>query len=238
MAKISVALATFNGSLFIKDQLDSILQQISNDSEVLIGDDDSSDSTLEIINSYNDPRIKLIKNKKRIGYIKNFENLLNRCTGDIIFLSDQDDIWQPNKVKRLTLALQDFECVCSDAVVIDANGEVISDSYWSIRRPIGFSCLSLLLKPSVIGATVALRRSFLKTALPFPDEVPHDLWLSCLAARRHRLGIVDASLICYRRHGNNQSSTATSGHSERAFIERVIERYRLIQALWSSRIGK
>src|SRR3954452_14743734 len=98
MCKLSVALATYNGERFIAEQLKSIITQLDENSEVIISDNGSTDRTIEIITSFNDKRIVLLHCSQR-GLISNFENALNKVSGDIIFLSDQDDIWLGNKVQ-------------------------------------------------------------------------------------------------------------------------------------------
>ena len=93
MFSVSVCIATYNGAGFIKEQLDSILMQIPATAEVLIGDDGSVDETISIVEGFNDPRIRVIRNSSNLGYVRNFENLIENARGDYIFLSDQDDIW-------------------------------------------------------------------------------------------------------------------------------------------------
>ena len=96
---ISVCMATHNGGKYIKEQIDSILVQISNEDELIISDDSSTDDTVEIIKKIKDKRIKLFENNKFFSPNLNFENALLHSKGDIIFLSDQDDIWKKDKVK-------------------------------------------------------------------------------------------------------------------------------------------
>ena len=94
---ISVCIATYNGEKYLREQLDSILPQLAESDEVIVSDDGSTDGTIDLITSLNDPRIKIVSNSGRKGYVGNFENALKHTTGDYIFLSDQDDIWYPNK---------------------------------------------------------------------------------------------------------------------------------------------
>ena len=122
--KISVCLATYNGEKYIKEQLDSILPQLSANDEIIISDDNSTDDTINIIRSLNDERIKIYVNKTK-GIVKNFENALNNASGDIIFLSDQDDVWKNDKVKKILSAFSSdnsLTLVFSNAEIIDENG--------------------------------------------------------------------------------------------------------------------
>ena len=125
---ISVCIATYNGEKYIKEQLDSILVQLGEDDEVIIGDDGSTDLTLDIIKSYNDPRIKIYKNSFK-NLILNFESTLEKAKGDYIFLSDQDDVWLPNKVKDSLKDLFKYDVVISNCKVVNKNLDVIHESF-------------------------------------------------------------------------------------------------------------
>ena len=95
----SVCIATYNGEKFIEEQIRSILLQLDSHDEIVISDDHSTDKTIQIIKSINDDRIKIIYNKNNKGYTNNFENAISKASGDFIYLSDQDDVWKPTKVK-------------------------------------------------------------------------------------------------------------------------------------------
>lgn len=103
---ISVCIATYNGGKYIKEQLDSILFQLGKDDEVIISDDSSTDDTLSILESYHDERIVILTNQKFHSPVYNFENALKSAKGDFIFLSDQDDIWEPTKVEVMLDSLK------------------------------------------------------------------------------------------------------------------------------------
>jgi len=113
--KISVCMATYNGERYLKEQLDSILKQLSFTDEIIISDDGSQDRTIEIIESFGDSRIKLFHSTQQ-NLIYNFENALSKASGDIIFLSDQDDIWYENKVEKSMYHLQKYGLVFSNAL--------------------------------------------------------------------------------------------------------------------------
>ena len=119
MPRISVCIATYNGERYIAKQLDSILEQLRDDDEVVVSDDSSGDKTLEIIQSYQDKRIKLFPNQKFRSPIFNFENALKQATGSYIFLSDQDDLWGPGKVETALKSLQTHQVFVSDANIIN-----------------------------------------------------------------------------------------------------------------------
>jgi glycosyltransferase involved in cell wall biosynthesis len=209
--KISVCMATYNGERYILEQLVSILSQLSINDEVVISDDNSSDQTENIVKALNDPRIIFMKNKYASGYTKNFECSLSHSTGDIIFLADQDDIWKPNKVNTVMLALKDSDFVVSDCQVVDSELKVIHDSHFAIHSvKVGF--INNFLLPRYIGACMAFNRNVLDYALPFPNEqryAAHDYWISLISEMCFKVEIINEPLIFYRRHDSNASNGGT-----------------------------
>ena len=128
---ISVCIATYNGERFIKEQLLSIIGQLSPDDEIIISDDGSADNTLGIVRELNSPLIKIFTNTGEHGYTPNFENALSHTKGDYIFLSDQDDIWQPQKVALCMEHLKTCDLVISDALMVDAGNNLIAQSFYA-----------------------------------------------------------------------------------------------------------
>ena len=120
---ITVCIATFNGEKYIREQLNSILFQLSLQDEVIVSDDGSTDNTISIIKSFNDKRIKIIDGVHRHSPTLNFENALKEAKGDYIFLADQDDVWKDDKVKICLKWLQHYDCIISDAEVTDEKSE-------------------------------------------------------------------------------------------------------------------
>ena len=105
----SVCMATYNGQKYLREQIESILCQLSANDELVISDDHSTDSTVDIIRSYGDSRIKMYANELTKGVTHNFENALNKSKGDIIFLADQDDVWLPNKISKMEKKFHDVK---------------------------------------------------------------------------------------------------------------------------------
>jgi len=206
--KISVCMASYKGEKFIKDQIKSILQQLAAGDELIISDDGSTDQTLAVIRSIEDPRIQCIINQGEHGYTRNFENALNHATGDIIFLSDQDDIWCPNKVSRMRKALEDHDLVVSDARVVDEHLKTLYESHFALCNvQAGF--VNNFMGTRYIGACMAFNRKLLKLILPFPKNqqlCPHDYWITIVGEMFARVSLVKQPLILYRRHGGNASS--------------------------------
>ena len=135
---ISIALATYNGSKFLREQLDSILAQSMDDFEVVACDDCSTDETPQILQEYTsrDSRFKVYQNAKNLGFKKNFEHILSLCKGEFIAFCDQDDIWEPNHLEILYKNIGDNYCIGANSLIINENG--ISQNktlleYWPIH---------------------------------------------------------------------------------------------------------
>ncbi|MBJ8505168.1 glycosyltransferase family 2 protein [Acinetobacter seifertii] len=224
--KISVCMATYNGEKYIKEQLVSILKQISETDEVIISDDSSVDNTLNIIKSINDSRVKVYRNCFR-NVIKNFEFSISKASGDIIFLSDQDDIWHPDKIRNYMDQFNNINIglVISNLQLIDKNGNEIDREFFEQGFQIGF--LQNLIKNNFIGCSMAFRQELVSKILPFPDNIPmHDWWIGLIALKISRVKYIDKKLTYYRRHDNN----VTSG-SRSSFKNILIWRLNLISKL-------
>lgn len=205
---ISVCVATYNGEKYIREQLDSILINIGQNDELIISDDGSTDRTYDILQEYANKHTncKCIKGPGK-GVIKNFECALLHSSGDIIFLADQDDIWEKNKVERILTQFKNPNVltVVHDAIIVDCNGKMMHDSIFKIRGSrIGF--FKNLIKNSYIGCCMAIRRELLKESLPFPEDIEmHDWWIGLISECKRGSVFVDEKLIKYRRHENNVS---------------------------------
>lgn len=219
--QISVALCTFNGEKFLSQQLQSIFSQTVNVNEIVICDDCSTDKTEAIIKQFNltySGIIKLFINDKNIGGRKNFENALSLCTGDIIFLCDQDDIWMEDKVeKMMQVFIKDPTCcgVFSNGFLIDEENKSIDGSlldFTFFKKEIRANFTkdqlfywSIILGNIVTGATMAIRKSTLSYIIPFKLNFKqrkfwHDGWISAVLFSKGKLEYLDECLIKYRLH--------------------------------------
>lgn len=230
----SVVLATYQGEEFIGEQLDSILAQIGPNDEIVISDDASTDETLGIVRRRNDPRILIIVNNERVGYVMNFQRALDRARGQYIFFSDQDDIWLPGKMAAMHTALGLVGFAASDAVVVNDSLEPMHESFFALRGATRFTWCAIFLKPCIIGATMCCRRDYLKSLLPLPAGIPHDFWLSLNAAWDHQLKAILVPMILYRRHLAAHSPTATRRTRELGIVFR--ERLRIIRMMLLRRL--
>jgi glycosyltransferase involved in cell wall biosynthesis len=205
--KCSVCITTYNGSKFIKDQLLSILSQLDKNDEVIVSDDSSSDNTLDIIYSINDERIKVFTNNKFFHHTPNFEFAISKATGNYIFLSDQDDIWLPNKVTIMKKYLNSFNLVISDCFVVDSDLNIIKNTVRGSRKILN-GILVNLIHNNYLGCCMAFDRLVLEKALPFPQNIlSHESWLGAIAGVFGKTIFIDEKLILYRRHNFNYSNT-------------------------------
>lgn len=211
---VSVCMATFNGEKYIRQQIDSILSQLALMDELIISDDGSTDSTLDIIRSYDDPRIKVLHHQRpsrsakyyypNICITKNYENALLHCQGEYIFLSDQDDIWEKCKVETMKKILS------SNGGLVMSSLKVIRDDN-SVKKVVNLQNCSFikgLIVAKFLGSSMAMTKDFLRKVLPFPANiVSHDAWIALFAISQKQLTIVDIPLLLYRRHSQNTTST-------------------------------
>ncbi len=213
--KISVAMCTYNGALFVREQLDSILAQEYLPDELVVCDDCSEDDTLLILNRFAAIapfEVRVVVNKRNLGFIQNFENCLLLCTGDIIFLADQDDIWEKDKVRVIV----DYFERNTDSDVVFTNASIINDASVVLETGdlwdrISFSGKEqslkmvehMLIKGCIVtGATMAFRKEILQEQLPFFDTslFLHDALIANKAALYDGLGYINKYLTRYRLH--------------------------------------
>ncbi len=200
---VSVCMTTCNGEKYLRRQLDTILEQLDQQDELVISDDSSSDKTLDIIKSYDDKRIRIFENNHFKSPVYNLEFALKKARGDMVFLADQDDVWLPGRVQRVVEKLQDNDLVVCDALIVDADEKVLQESYfeWKGSGP-GF--WENLKKNSFLGCSLAFNRKILKAVLPFPKKlIMHDVWIGLMAESLGKVYFLDEKLMLYRRHEGN-----------------------------------
>jgi glycosyltransferase involved in cell wall biosynthesis len=219
---ISVALCTHNGARYVREQVESILGQSRPADEIVLSDDASTDDTVAIViatvESWPAPRpaLTVISNSPALGVVANFEQATAACTGELIALCDQDDVWHEDKLARFA-ALFDagpgLPLAHSDAALVTGDLEPLPDSLLASleataaeRRELvdGRSYAALLRRNLVTGATAVFRAGLLEAARPFPAEWVHDEWLAIIAAALDRTELIDEELVDYRQHGANQ----------------------------------
>ena len=225
---LSVALCTYNGERYIREQLESILNQTMPVDEIVVCDDGSTDNTLQIIESLRDSYqsdIRIYRNEKNLGPARNFQKTINLCRGDIIFLSDQDDIWQLKKVETIVRYFnknKQKQVVFTDGQLIDTIGNVIPGTLWKCfgmteksQRMIndGYGIELFANENRATGATMAVRKEFkyLSNITDFcMGDILHDGALAMLSAAENQLGYISEKLIKYRIHANQECGIGES----------------------------
>lgn len=200
---VSVAMAAYNGEQYISEQIESILPQLRESDELIVSINPSTDRTEEIVKGYqsNNSKIKVTICKKT-GVLANFENAIRECNNDIIFLSDQDDIWVGDKVKKQLKLFSDSSVggVCHGCKYIDGGGKLmVEQPKVGLDREIKF--WEIIKKNPVQGSTLAFRRELKDYFLPFPDDIPmHDSWIGLWICKISRLVFIHEPLLWYRQH--------------------------------------
>ncbi|HIQ46074.1 MAG TPA: glycosyltransferase [Sulfurovum sp.] len=211
--RISIALATYNGDTYLQDQLNSYIAQERLPDEMVVCDDVSKDETVAILEAFQKVapfEVQIIKNETNLGYTKNFEKALSLCSGDIVFFSDQDDVWLPNKISTMEKVFNDNPNVS----VLIHDGELVDENLNST----GLTKLGQILSGGytdegfVTGTLSAIRRDILNIVLPFPDGIAggHDGWVHTIARFVKRRMVIRDVLQKLRRHSNNTSEWVAS----------------------------
>lgn len=223
---VSVALCTYNGSHYIAEQIRSICTQTLPPMEIVLSDDASTDNCIEIAQAtleaclHERPGLaiglRILRNAKSLRVTKNFEQAVSACTGDLIALSDQDDVWLPDRLAKMVAEFDkrpDLLLLHSDARLVDDDRNDLGQSLFHALEVKRFELEWLhtgrafdvfLRRNLATGATTVFRRSLLAQALTFPKEWLHDEWLAIVASAVGRVDVMEDPLIEYRQHQNNQ----------------------------------
>lgn len=211
--KISVCIATFNGENYILYQINSILSQLSETDEVIIVDDASHDDTVNLIKSLNDKRVDLLVNKSNLGHVKSFSTAMELAKGDIVFLSDQDDIWLPNRLKTMIEALKNSRAylLTSNSIFINSKGDPIEYNLDGVQgknstHNLGNIIDIFLGKTNYFGCAMVYKKELNEIILPIPQYVEsHDLWMA-IASNLMGLNLhIDEPTFKRRIHNRNAS---------------------------------
>jgi glycosyltransferase involved in cell wall biosynthesis len=220
MTKNSVALCTYNGEKYIREQIDSILEQSLKVDEIIVCDDGSTDKTLSILAEFENKFPDIFKihiNEKNLRSVKNFEKAISLCTGEIIFLSDQDDIWDSEKVKFFNNFFEtnpSIDVLCSNGFIIDENN-IQKNQYtvWDVpkflgesKKEIDYFKIFATIGNFATGASMAIRKSFVNQVLPFPtvEGLHHDEWIALVSSEKKKFAFINEKLFSYRIHSEQQ----------------------------------
>ena len=243
--RISVCMATHNGARFVREQLDSIVPQLGDQDEIILIDDLSTDATLSLLKQFHQeqaaklgsPRIILIAHAENRGVVRTFEETLRAASGDILFLSDDDDRWAPDKVEQVLKAFEadpDLQIVSTGLELIDDAGRSVSTSDFLRHRRFSAHIMANLLHNQFQGSTMALRSSVLQYVLPFPKNklFLHDAWIGLRTLLRGgKVRHLEEPLLLYRRHGSNVSRRLGR-------VDQIKLRLQLVMALLQSAFHK
>ncbi len=222
--RISIALCTCNGERFLAEQLDSLVSQNYLPTELVVCDDASEDETYSLLQGFANRAafpVRLYRNPQRLGIGANFEQSIRLCTGNVIALCDQDDVWLPNKLATFAeLFAIGADWVCCDAEVIDAGLHSFGYTLW---QRVNFDYnerkaaregqfIDVLIKHFVVaGATLAFKAQARDWLLPLPREWHYDAWLATILAATGKGVLVEKPLQLYRQHGGNALGAARRG---------------------------
>jgi glycosyltransferase involved in cell wall biosynthesis len=213
-------MAACNGEKYILPQLRSILPQLESGDEVIIVDDASADGTPSLVldlmrslaTSAHAPRIQFLRHTQNHGVVKTFEESIRCATGDILFLSDQDDLWAPDKVHKVLDAFDrhaDAQLVATGFSVIDDHDQPVANSPLNANRKFSVSLAANFWHNQFQGAALAFRSSFVQQILPFPTGrlFLHDRWIGARSIlRRAETHFIPEPLLLYRQHAHNFTS--------------------------------
>ncbi len=241
---ISVALCTYNGTAYLPAQWQSLLEQQQLPDEVVFSDDLSTDGTPELLRKLAADApfsVRILDNQIRLGSNKNFERALSACTGDLIFLCDQDDFWLPGKISTMVQYMSqnpDTQVAFCDAWVTDEQLQQRQGRFWEVVRfnkreqtrwQSGDAMDVLLDGNRMMGCATVIRRSFLRAVLPVPTDIPgyiYDGWMALVAATQHAIQFIDQPLQLYRTHVQQQIGVREQEAPERVTVQDRLARRR------------
>ncbi|MFN8438138.1 MAG: glycosyltransferase [Cytophagales bacterium] len=238
--KISIALCTYNGEKFIRDQINSFINQTIIPNEIVVCDDKSTDKTLEILNEFKKEHLnihfEILSNTSTLGVVKNFEKAISNCSGDIILLSDQDDLWVDNKIEKIV----NYFIIETEIDVVFTNGYLMGNKEGTLWDYAKFksnrqkfwnnhgALLSFLKYKSICtGASMAIRKRAFSYILPINNDsnVLHDCWIGINAAYQNRIGFLPDKLFYYRIHSEQwtQKDLINNKNSRIQFLQKKVE---------------
>ncbi len=233
----SVCMATYNGTQYLREQVSSILAQLNADDEIVVVDDASSDDTVAMLEGFADERIRIFQNPENLGVNGTFERAISLAQGDVIFLSDQDDIWRPGRLAQMRGSLErgGVALVVSNYGLVDQDGNALDqhlmaplqaeDSNRRIANLIGI----LAGNRNYYGCAMCFTADFAKRSLPFPKPLEcHDLWLAICANVDGQICHLEQDTLAHRVHGSNASIIS------RSLAAKLFARLELLALIWKA----
>lgn len=219
-------MATYNGEKYVREQLESIWSQSVKPDEIVISDDASSDNTIAIIKAFQKRTgapVTLIANRENRGFIRNFHTALSNSNGDIVFLSDQDDIWLPDRIAACIRVYSEHPEVLSlscGLIISESTGKTPDRKKRAVLKKVKLSCF--LRHPHYPGMAMAVRKELVKEMLASGNvDAVHDWLLNYLAAKKGRMYYLNTPLVIYRQHASNTIGSIWAGNMKNAAKKRA-----------------
>lgn len=222
---VSIAIATYNGETYITDQLNSILAQSYQNLEIVIVDDRSTDQTFQILQNFQklDHRIRLQQNEHNLGCNVNFNKALCLSTGDYIAISDQDDIWDKDKISYMIEIIGDDLMLYHDSTFVDANGNLKGKKMSDLHRFVKGNCEAFLLYQNCVsGHACLINKALLTYCLPLPQGIYYDWWMAYTAACLGKLNFTKHALVLHRRHSQSTTENDKTDNRRNKRIKNLI----------------
>ena len=198
---VSVALCTYNGERYISSQLDTIINQTYPNIEIIVVDDRSTDQTISILKSYQEAgKIKLYQNETNLGFIKNFEKAISLCNGEYIALSDQDDLWDLNKIEILVKSIKNHVLIYSDSEFANSEGESMGKVKSQYHNFAKGDSMAFILDYCTPGHAILFKKELINYLFPFPENMFHDWWITFAAINLGEITYIKDCLVKYRQH--------------------------------------
>lgn|GEM_PF-107963 len=239
---VSIVIATYNGEKFLKEQLESLVNQTYKNCEIIAIDDNSSDNTVNILHEYaaKYSEFRVVQNEKNLGYVKNFEKGFSFTKGDFIAPCDQDDVWLPTKIEVLLNHIDDCAIAYCNSEFIDSAGNTLNQKMSDIKTLTDFDNPLMYIEVgiSALGHAMLIRKDVVDTAMPFPTLFSHDNWLGFVASFNGSVKFIDDVLVQYRRHDMNLTNALhkkdrKKNIKKRNRQERLMNAYQCLDAMYA-----
>lgn len=219
--QVSVCMATYNGERFLREQVASILSELRNDDELVVVDDASTDGTVSILRTIDDPRVRIVESPTNRGYVRTFEEVLRQARGEFLLLADQDDVWVPGRVGPMVSALRHVDVVATNLATLGGPAEICGpygQRDWNLRATDSGRHLKNVIgvlagNRPYYGCAMGVRRGALDGVLPFPDFVDesHDLWIALYGNLAGSIAHLDDRTVQRRFHDENATPDKPRG---------------------------
>ena len=231
MEKINILMATYNGRRYVAKQVESILNQTYKDFRLIISDDGSTDSTIKILQEYEqkDSRVEIFSQQENQGIVSNFEFLIGKVRAELFMFADQDDIWEPDKIEKTLKKMEEnnLDLVYTDLEVVDSRLNQVAPSYWAlkgldyrIKKYNNFE--SLYLNNFITGCTMLVKSKWINDFMPLPKNskyILHDYWIALIISQSGKIGYLDEPTIKYRQHTGNKIGSKTKSEELKTLDE-------------------